>query len=229
MGPIVPILIICGVIALIVVIAVFAHLAEKKRTEDLRLQAGRLGLTTFQEEAPAPLAGFHHFPLFNRGHSKRIRNLMEGSVDEIRVAVFDYHFTVGGGKSQTVHHQTVCAVCDRRLRLPVFDLKPESIWNKLGALFGYEDIDFEEHPEFSRKYFLSGVGEAAVRALFRPEVRDNLEKRDGLSLEGAGDRFICFRTNVRVEPGKIESLTRETLETLVLFRPEEEASKPLAG
>jgi len=213
----------------VVVAMVFSHFAEKKRTEDLRLQAGRLGLTTFQEEAPAPLAGFHHFPLFNRGHSKRIRNLMEGSVDGIRVAVFDYHFTVGGGKSQTVYHQTVCAVCDRRLRLPVFDLKPESIWNKLGALFGYEDIDFEEHPEFSRKYFLSGVGEAAVRALFRPEVRDNLEKRAGLSLEGAGDRFICFRTNVRVEPGEIENLTREALETLVLFRPEKESGEPLAG
>jgi hypothetical protein len=152
---------------------------------------------------------------------------MEGSVDGIRVAVFDYHFTVGGGKSQTVYHQTVCAVCDRRLRLPVFDLKPESIWNKLGALFGYEDIDFEEHPEFSRKYFLSGVGEAAVRALFRPEVRDTLEKRDGLSLEGAGDRFICFRANVRVEPGEIENLTRETLETLVCSGRRRNRASPL--
>jgi hypothetical protein len=226
MEPVV-LLIIFGVLALVVVIAIFAHLAEKARTEKLRLQAGRLGLTRFSEEAPAPLAGFHHFPLFNRGHSKRIRNLMEGAVEGLDVAVFDYRFTVGGGKNSHTYSQTVCAVRDRRLRLPVFELKPESIWNKLGALFGYEDIDFEEHPEFSRKYHLSGVGEAAVRALFRPEVRDALERREGLSLQGGGDRFICFRASARVEPERIENLTRETLETLVLFRPE--AGGPLAG
>jgi hypothetical protein len=223
---VVAILIIFGFITVAVV---FSHFAEKKRTEGLRLQAGRLGLTTFQEEAPAPLAGFRHLPLFNRGHSKRIRNLMEGAVEGIDVAVLDYRFTVGGGKNSHTYRQTVCAIRDRRLRLPVFELKPESIWSKLGALFGYEDIDFEEHPEFSRKYHLSGVGEAAVRALFRPEVREALERREGLSLQGGGDRFIYFRASERVEPARIENLTRETLETLVLFRPEAEASKPLAG
>jgi hypothetical protein len=213
------VLIIFGFVAVAVVAAIFAHFAEKKRTEDLRVQAGRLGMTAFREEAPAPLAGFHHLPLFNRGHSKRIRNLMQGSADGVEVAVFDYRFTVGSGKNSHTYAQTVCALCDRRLRLPVFDLKPESIWNKLGALFGHEDIDFEEHPEFSRKYYLTGVGEAAVRALFRPEVREYLQTRDDLSMEASGDRFIYYRAGVRVEPPQIEVLTRETLEALVLFRP----------
>ena len=42
-------------------------------------------------------AAFH---LFSQGRSKKIRNLMRGTVRDSNLSIFDYQYTVGAGKHQ---------------------------------------------------------------------------------------------------------------------------------
>jgi len=44
-----------------------------------------------------------------------------------------------------------------KLKLPFFELKPENTFHKIGQVFGYQDIDFEAFPNFSKGYLLRGL------------------------------------------------------------------------
>jgi len=52
------------------------------------------------------------------------------------------------------------------LRLPTFSLRPESFFHKIGAAIGMQDIDFEEHADFSDNFVLTGDDEQLVRQFF---------------------------------------------------------------
>jgi hypothetical protein len=58
-------------------------------------------------------------------------------------------------------------------------LCPENTLWHIAEKFGYKDIDIEGAPEFSRRFFLHGDNETAVRALFKPEVTQVFEQIDG--------------------------------------------------
>lgn len=45
--------------------------------------------------------------LFERGHDKKMRNVVSGSLGDRTVRVFEYTFSVGHGKHQSTHHYTV--------------------------------------------------------------------------------------------------------------------------
>jgi hypothetical protein len=51
--------------------------------------------------------------------------------------------------------------------LPVFVMKPEHLGHKIGAYFGWDDIDFDKNPEFSELYHLTCYDEACIRDNFK--------------------------------------------------------------
>ncbi len=105
-----------------------------------------------------------------------------------------------------------------RLNLPSFELRPENILHKIGSSFGYQGIDFRSHPQFSSSYLLRGNDEAAIHALFTPEVLRYFERQDGLCVEGDGDKLICYRQRKRVDPHEIKSFLDQGRAVLDLFR-----------
>jgi hypothetical protein len=60
----------------------------------------------------------------------------------------------------------VAAFHTPHLQLPYFALYPESFLSVVGELFGFNDIDFETHPGFSKRFKLSGKEELRIRLLF---------------------------------------------------------------
>ena len=157
--------------------------------------------------------------LFAQGRRPRLRNMMWGTTRDLGVAVFDYTYTVGSGKHQHTHSQTVVRFLAAGLDLPAFALRPESFWHKVGQLFAGPDIDFDTHPKFSRAYLLKGKNEAAVRGVFRDYVLDYFEDSPGLSVEAAGSRVVFYRADTRAEPAAVRALLEQGFEVLALFRP----------
>lgn len=195
---------------------VIAWLLERKRRGDLANLAVQLGLE-FTLRGSAGVPGLNGLQLFKRGRNRAAYNIMKGSVEGVRVAVFDYRFVTGSGKSTTTHKQTVCAIFDERLDLPVFEMRPEGFWQKLGALFGYQDIDFPENEVFSKKYVLRGQDEERIRATFTPDVLGFFETRPGLYVEGAGDTIIFFKAGRRMKVGAIQDFLLDGIRGLVIF------------
>ncbi|HEY8504226.1 MAG TPA: hypothetical protein VIL46_06555 [Gemmataceae bacterium] len=192
--------------------------AERLRTEAMRQVAGEFGFDFLPAGEIGLLSELGHFHLFDQGHSKRVTNLMRGATRELEVTVFDYRFITGSGKNRTTWTQTVLCFTHAHTDLPAFCLRPENFWHKIGAWFGYGDINFESHPTFSKRFHLKGADEEAIRKLFDNEVLNYFDGKAGLSVEGAADRLLFYRASKRVKPEKVREFMEEGFEILALFR-----------
>ena len=179
----------------------FLHL-EKKRANALQAIAAEIGLQFSATHHEDLSASMQKFPLFNKGRGRKIRNVMSTETDIARLTIFDYQYRTGGGDNSRTYRQTVVALESEALRLPSFSLRPESVFHKIGAAIGMQDIDFEEHADFSDNFVLSGDDEQLVRQFFDNGLLNEFAKRQGISVETAPGSFIYFRTR-RCKPEQI--------------------------
>jgi hypothetical protein len=215
------VLLIGGFIVLMVGVLVVATVVSRKRaqqrTRQLASVAPLLGLQFSEVAAMNWIPNLETFALFNQGHSKSIRNAMYGEIDGVKAAVFDYHYTVGGGKNQQTFNQSVVYFEPRNFNLPFFSLRPERLINKLGAAFGYQDIDFGNRPTFSSKYLLRGPDEPMVRTLFKDALLGFYEMNQGLSADGGGNQIFFFQQNYRQPPEQTQSVVNSGLQLQRLY------------
>jgi hypothetical protein len=210
--------IVVGVLALIGTIVVIAIKIEKKRSEALQAAAERMKFTFSRKGDPDLLDRLKGLHLFSQGHSKKITNVLMGKAGALDVAVFEYAYTTGGGQHSQRWRQTVILFESDGMDLPKFTLRPENIFHKIGQVFGYKDIDFDSHPEFSKRYLLKGENEEAVRATFGTEARSFYESDLKLSTEAAGPQLIHYRSGKRVSPDEISEFIKQGVRVLTLFR-----------
>jgi hypothetical protein len=180
-----------------------------QRTEALQEMAGRLGWAFQGEVQFSALPDLDRFELFRSGRSKALRNLVTSPSGERRAIVFDYTYVTGGGNSQRRHRQTVFYATRESLDLPSFSLRPESFLHRVAGLVGYQDIDFERRPEFSRLFLLRGEDEAGVRAAFETPVLRFFEQRPGTCAAGVRNELLFWRPGGYASPEEVEALIRE--------------------
>ena len=212
-----PFVIVAVVLALIGIAIFLARHFDKKRTEALKAVADALGFAFSAKGNEGLLGSLREMRLFSQGHGRKIKNAMSGFANGVGVTIFDYRYTVGSGKNSHTYAQTVALFESDGLQAPAFALRPENLFHKIGSAFGYQDIDFRDHPSFSKKYLLRGTDEASIRRMFTDELLDHYERRDGLSAEGAGDRFVHYRSSKKVAPEKIRSFFEEAYSVFAML------------
>ena len=126
-------------------------------------------------------------------------------------------FTTQSGQHSTTHYQTVMLFESQELRFADFELRPEHLFHKIGGAFGYQDIDFDDSPEFSKQYLLRGPDEGAVRDLFDRPARNYLENQKKVSAEGAGGRLVFYRMGKRVKPEELRDFIKDGVQLLTLM------------
>jgi hypothetical protein len=95
------------IIVVITVVVIVTWRKERERTEALRRVAMMAGLAFEPKADIDAVRSLGDVQLFSRGHSRRVANLMTGRLDGQQLAVFDYWYTTGSGKSQRSSAQTV--------------------------------------------------------------------------------------------------------------------------
>jgi hypothetical protein len=216
------------VVVAVVALFYFQRWAQRRRIEALQQAGTGLGLFLASESDAAALqsslSGFH---LFSQGHSRKLIGLIQGVARSVPVSMFDYrYFISSGNKNNRIREQTVVCFELAGAALPAFALRPETVWSKMGAWLGGQDIDFESAPDFSSRYVLQGTDEAAVRRLFADRVLAFYAARSGLCTEGGGDRLLFYRADKRVKPEALSAFMDEGLEVLALFQPQPETYPP---
>jgi len=210
--------VIVGVLALIGGLVWLSFYIEKKRTEAMRQASLRLGFAFSPKGDPAFQNEMAAFQLFNQGHTRVLKNLMRGSGSDADIAIFDYRYTIGSGKNQHTRKQTVIRFRSTGLDLPGFSLSPENIMHKIGSLFGYQDIDFENFPDFSKRYLLRGQDETRIRMAFNDRVVRFFEQKHPVCTEGLGNQFIFYRSSREIKTENLNSFIAEGTEVLNTFR-----------
>jgi hypothetical protein len=215
----IPLTILGAVLAAVLALAYLNHRWEQQRTEALRNVADELGFEFHPGGDPILEGWLAKFHLFSQGHSRKLTNVLRGRTRDLDAAVFDYKYTVGSGKNARTFRTSVVCFRSDDLDLPEFALRPEDFWQRIGVkVFGYQDINFDSHPVFSRAFLLRGPDEAAVRELFTDTVLSHFETQPGVSVEGAGTTLLFYRHNKRIEPTDVRSFLTDGFAVLGMFR-----------
>jgi hypothetical protein len=214
-------------IVIAIAIVVGQHLQEEERRRQWLAVAETKGFRFSAEADPALWTAVAPFHLFSQGRSRKIVNVMRTDVDDVSVSLFDYRFTTGSGRHSHTHRQTVALLESERIRLPRFTLRPEGLFHKLGSFLGYQDIDFEAHPQFSDAYLLQGDDEASIREVFADPVLSYYAVRGGLCTEGNGHQVVYYRADRQIPPERIEAFLEEGLGIVRLFCEKDDAPEEM--
>ncbi len=204
---------IAGGVALVAAVFGVARHLERRRTQALEQAALRLGMTFQARDDNLEAHEFNQLPLFQRGHSRRIKNVASAGNQRF----FGYSYTVGSGQNSSTHVQTVAVFDSASRGLPRFELKPEGLFDRLGSALGGQDIDFEEDPGFSRAYRLKGPDEEAIRQTFHAGLRQHLVSEGGWSVEGEGPWLVLYRRSKRIRPDGLADFIESARRISALF------------
>ena len=191
---------------------IYSLYANKKRREDLQASADELGLTFFPEGDDALFDRLSAFRLFGMGRGRRMKNLIQGDSGEVRIAIFDYQYTTGSGKNSQTHHLSIASLQSSQLNCPDFTMRPEGFFDKIGSALGFQDIDFESQPQFSKLFVLQSSNEEAVRKYFRPALLEFFETKPGISVEAQPGMMFFYRPRKRIKPHEIKDLLAQAYE-----------------
>jgi hypothetical protein len=148
------------------------------------------------------------FSIFDYNEYETVENIVkkENRTDEIYM--FDFKCAYNHG-SRTATQRAIF------IRFPNhsmynFDLKPESVFDKIKQKFGSEDIDFQEFKEFSKKYALHSQDRKTIEANFPNELIKILENKDGVYIESRKNCMLIY-SKVNHEFSEYEPLYKEAI------------------
>ena len=190
----------------------WSYVANKKRIEGFEQEAEAMGLNFTQQPADSFMAHYGHFKLFNRGRRRGVSNLIEGDSGDVTLRIFDYKFTTGSGKQTRHHVQTIASLKSSQLNIPSLTIHPEGFLSRVGSKMGFQDIDFDSHPTFSKMFVLKGDNEEAIRNFLTPAALEYFEAHQGISLEASGDTLFFYNPNRRSKPEEIKDLLSRAYE-----------------
>lgn len=204
----IPFLIFGFFIVLVVSLIVWGMRYARKRTAEFSQVAQQIGFQFLGNTWRGPtLPSQPNICLIQRGHG-RFSNAMTGSTGGLNVSLFDYTFPMG--KSSETY--TLIAF-SQDLQLPPFELRAENIFDRIGGALVHNDIDFDSHPEFSRRYLLRSPDERGVRQLFAPSLLTYFEQIPSdrkWHVEAFGTMLILYRTTGPLRSADIQPFLDET-------------------
>ena len=143
------------IIIILMVIGIFGFLAwqkDKQRREALHLWAQQRGWRLAPEKSKRMSRDYPALKVFQKGHSRHAKNIIEGEFHDRPVTLMDYRYTVGHGKNRSTHNRGVVILACDFPTVPLF-IRRENTLDRVGEFFGADDIDFESSA-FSRKFYV---------------------------------------------------------------------------
>lgn len=193
-----PIVFIAGFVALFVVLAIASAHFAKKRREAIEAFAKAKGLTFISEKRHDLDERYPSFECLRRGKNRYAYNRLEGAWRGRPMLAFDYHYETESkdskGKRRTSHHHFTAAILTPDLPLKPLAIRPEGLFDRVGAFFGWDDIDFES-AEFSRRFHVNSPdrkwaydvihARAMERLLAGPRVSVAFDERHAIVWNGS--------------------------------------------
>ncbi len=181
---------------LIITGAVFSWLGAKRRREEMAALANRLGWTYRAGNDSSLPTRFAGFKFLERGSNRYAYNVLTGTYRNRAACAFDYHYethsTNSKGKRTTHHHHCSVVVLETGLPLKPLTIRPEGFFDRVGELFGFDDIDFES-TEFSRAFHVWSPDRAWAFDIIHQETMEYLLGAPRFSIELLGPRVFIYR------------------------------------
>ncbi len=195
-----------ALIILFVAAIVLTSLAGKKRREALGAWAAENGLSFTSDRDFGFDARFPAFGCLRQGERRYAYNILSGLWRHRPFTGFDYHYEIHShdskGRRQTHHHYFSAVVIGSDVPLKPLRIRPEGLFDKLAAAFGFDDIDFES-AEFSRKFHVKATDRKYAFDVLHPRAIEFLLQSPVFSLEFDSKQVIAWRSK-KFQPQEFE-------------------------
>jgi hypothetical protein len=206
-----------AVVIFIIILIVIVSLSRKKRVDTHQNFAVRHGWQAMPNEDLNFIQNPQHYSLFMNGEGKDVYGVIQKPFGSGNLFAFEYKFRVGDSKETNIYSQTVVCFHSPNLNLPYFSLYPEDRVGFIGSAFGYNDVNFESHPYFSKRYRLSTNNEGAIRQVFNPQILSNLELLPTINIDGGGQYLFIYELKKISPPEQFDSFINERMKFVNLF------------
>lgn len=105
--------------------------------------------------------------------------------------LFDLIYSEGELIAEETVRSTMITI-DVATPVPSFTIDKEGFLEKFYAIAGWSDINFENHKDFSKRFFLLGENEVAIKSFFNNDLIHFLESNPYYHIESKGDQIILF-------------------------------------
>ena len=122
-----------------------------------------------------------------------------------RYMLFDVEFTEGAFIAKEVVKTTVMHI-NLDFDIPVFTLDKEGLLDFKYGLAGFKDITIDNHPDFNRRFFLSGANPEAILALFTDALILFLESHPYYHIESNGSSLLILKKERLLSVQEIKAL-----------------------
>lgn len=136
---------------------------------------------------------YKDFPVQKGAKLQYEENILSKYGEHARYEVSDITLSEGAMQAQHDTVLTVLYVSELEVNVPDFALEPEGLWSKLSEMSGGKDIDFKDHPEFSRHYYLRGENEQAVRNFFNDSLIKFFEEHEEIHVECHKHKLLIYK------------------------------------
>ena len=185
-----------AILVLIIVGAVLAHKAKKRRQLALGAWADLRGFSYSPAELTSLAGQFSMFKVLHTGSKRYAYNVMLGDPGGRGVWAFDYHYetysTDSKGRRTTHHHHFSCVIVDSGLYLKPLSIRAENFFDKMKGAFGFDDIDFES-AEFSRKFWVKAQDKRWAFDVLHQETIELLMNSARFTIEFDGPYAMAVR------------------------------------
>ncbi|WP_242158013.1 SulP family inorganic anion transporter [Aestuariivivens sediminis] len=129
------------------------------------------------------------FLFFNTKSISHIYN--ELSYKDRTISLFDIEFSEGEFIAKEVIHATMLHI-NLKKSIPEFTLDREGFLEKMYAFAGFKDIPFETHADFSKRFYVLGDNEDAIRRFFQDDLIRFFESNPYYHIESNGNSILVF-------------------------------------
>jgi MFS superfamily sulfate permease-like transporter len=122
-----------------------------------------------------------------------------------RSKIFDIEFSEGEFIAKEVIRASMFHM-DLPHPIPVFTLDKETIIDKVYALAGFADINFDDHQDFSKRFHLAGEGIEETKRFFTNELIHFFESNPYYHVESNGHSLLIFSKQRLASTKEIKAL-----------------------
>ncbi|MEP2025880.1 MAG: SulP family inorganic anion transporter [Reichenbachiella sp.] len=140
-----------------------------------------------------------------KGKVKYTENMISGSIDGHWV-VYNEVILDTSLETKSNDLKIPTALIYLGVESPKFTLEKEGFIDKLKAYAGYDDIDFEDYPNFSDKFLLMGENEESIRKFFKPELIELIENYPYYHIESKGNVILIHSFNNKTGEQEMKNL-----------------------
>ena len=118
-----------------------------------------------------------------------VYNSLQGKDDRFRL--FDVHYSEGEFIAKEVIRASMLHLTLSK-EIPVFTLDRETFLQRVYSLAGFTDINLEDHSDFSKRFYLRGEDQEAIRSFFTNELVQFFESNPYYHIESNGTSILVF-------------------------------------